>query len=354
METAYNGALVGFCNPLLDIVATVDAGSLEKYSLKTNDATLATLQQTPLFKELIETHRACLFPGGSGQNALHGAQLLLPANSTVFIGAVGQDKNADKLREAAKQAGLHTDYIVDNEKPTGTCALLITSGGNSMVADLSAAQSYQLKHTQRPEAWSLVSIASVIYVTGFFLAVSPETVRLVALNALANKHQTFALNVSAPSVVASHKSELLEILPLTDVLFGSSFEVQALCTALGLPVDPVLLVKRLASWPKRNGSLPRLVVFTADNGGVVVGSGDADTVSMCDAGKESSRIVDMNGAGDAFVAGFLAMTMQGFAVDLCVEAGVWMRSLVVQRFGASYPDGPLSFEPQGLRPTASI
>ncbi|KAJ1845146.1 hypothetical protein LPJ57_009318 [Coemansia sp. RSA 486] len=193
----------------------------------------------------------------------------------------------------------------------------------------------------------------VLYATGFFLAVSPETVRTVALHALENEHQTFALNVSAPSIVTSHTAALLETLPLTDILFGSSFETEALCAALGLPVDLHLLVRRLAGWSKRK-STSRLVVFTADDG-IVVGSGDAETVSVYRfATTSSSAIVDLNGAGDAFVAGFLALMMQGRAVDECVEAGIWVRSLVVQQLGASYPDGVLSFEPQGLRPTAVV
>ncbi|KAJ2226142.1 adenosine kinase [Coemansia sp. RSA 485] len=352
-NSVHNGGLVGFCNPLLDMVARVDAGFLQKYGLKTHDATLAAVDQMPLFKELVKTHEAKFLPGGSGQNTLRGAQLLLPADSTVFIGAVGQDSNADKLREAAQKAGLHTDYMVSPDKPTGTCALLITDSGNSMVADLSAAQTYQLTHAQRPETWDVVNKARVLYATGFFLAVSPETVRTVALHALENEHQTFALNVSAPSIVTSHTAALLETLPLTDILFGSSFETEALCAALGLPVDLHLLVRRLAGWSKRK-STSRLVVFTTDDG-IVVGSGDAETVSVYRfTTTSSSAIVDLNGAGDAFVAGFLALMMQGRAVDECVEAGIWMRSLVVQQLGASYPDGVLSFEPQGLRPTAVV
>ncbi|KAJ1937774.1 adenosine kinase, partial [Linderina pennispora] len=140
MSQDLKGALVGFCNPLLDISSVVDDSLLKKYSLKANDAILASPEHVPLFQELIDSWDAKFLPGGAGQNALRGAQLLLPADSAVFIGAVGKDENAQRLKGAADKAGLRTNYMVNEEKPTGTCALLITGPNRSMVANLSAAE----------------------------------------------------------------------------------------------------------------------------------------------------------------------------------------------------------------------
>ncbi|KAJ2795275.1 adenosine kinase, partial [Coemansia helicoidea] len=142
MAQDLRGALVGFCNPLLDISAVVGDDLLAEYKLKANDAILASPEHAPLFQTLIDKYDAKLLPGGSAQNTLRGAQLLLPAGTAVFFGAVGDDDNAQRLRKAAEEAGLRTKYMVNPNVPTGTCALLITGHDRSMVADLKAAETY--------------------------------------------------------------------------------------------------------------------------------------------------------------------------------------------------------------------
>jgi adenosine kinase len=43
-----------------------------------------------------------------------------------YIGCIGNDANGKKLKEAAEKDGVTTHYLVVNDKPTGTCAVLVT------------------------------------------------------------------------------------------------------------------------------------------------------------------------------------------------------------------------------------
>ncbi len=52
----------------------------------------------------------------------------------------------------------------------------------------------------------------------------------------------------------------------------------------------------------------------------------------------SEKIVDTNGAGDAFVGGFLAQYIQGEPLDVCIRCGLWIAEIVIQRHGCSFPD----------------
>jgi adenosine kinase len=70
--------------------------------------------------------------GGAAQNAARCAQYILPENSTVYLGAVGDDDLANQLREANKKAGLKELYQVVKEFPTGACACLITGHHRSV------------------------------------------------------------------------------------------------------------------------------------------------------------------------------------------------------------------------------
>ena len=90
--------LFGIENPLLDISAVVKPELLEKYGLKANDAILAADEHKNLFKELMSDYPVQYIAGGAAQNTCRGAQWLLPPNSTVYVGSVGKDENANKLR----------------------------------------------------------------------------------------------------------------------------------------------------------------------------------------------------------------------------------------------------------------
>lgn len=52
---------------------------------------------------------------------------------------------------------------------------------------------------------------------------------------------------------------------------------------------------------------------------------------------EAEKIVDTNGAGDAFIGGFLSQLVQGKELDKCVAAGNYASREVIQQSGAAFP-----------------
>ncbi len=52
----------------------------------------------------------------------------------------------------------------------------------------------------------------------------------------------------------------------------------------------------------------------------------------------AERIVDTNGAGDAFVGGFLAQHVQGAPLDQAVRCGIWAATHIIQRSGCTLPE----------------
>lgn len=55
------------------------------------------------------------------------------------------------------------------------------------------------------------------------------------------------------------------------------------------------------------------------------------------------KIVDTNGAGDAFVGGFVAWLIKGKSVEDCVRAGNYAAGVVICNEGCTFPPKP-SFE----------
>ncbi|KAI1168541.1 Ribokinase-like protein [Nemania serpens] len=100
-------------------------------------------------------------------NTARGAQYLLPANSVVYLGGVGDDKYAAILRDAVKQVGLRVEYRVDPKTPTGRCGVVITDDNRSLCTDLAAANLYDVDHLRSPEIWALAENADFYYVGGY-------------------------------------------------------------------------------------------------------------------------------------------------------------------------------------------
>ncbi|KAJ3244328.1 adenosine kinase [Chytriomyces hyalinus] len=340
--TATEFSLFGIENPLLDISAVVKPELLTKYKLKSNDAILADDSHKPLYAELVADYKVDYVAGGAAQNTLRGAQWLLPAKSTVYVGAVGKDANADKLRDAAAADGLRTEYHIDAELATGVCGVLITGHERSLVTDLQAANSYKIDHLQSKKIWDLVLNAKTFYVGGYFLTVSPDSANLLAKHA-AEHNKVFAMNLSAPFIPQFFKAPLDALAPYWDILFGNEAEALAYSESHDLKITDVKEIAiHLSKLPKENSKRTRTVVITQGREPtIVVVDGVATEYPVVLV--EESKIVDTNGAGDAFTGGYLAGFVQGKSIDECVRAGQYVASVVIQQNGPTYPKGKCEF-----------
>jgi pfkB family carbohydrate kinase len=85
--------------------------------------------------------------GGATQNTVRVAQWMLRTpNATSYVGCVGKDAYADKMRDVGTKAGVNVQYMVDESTPTGTCAVCIVDKDRSLVANLAAANNYKVRH----------------------------------------------------------------------------------------------------------------------------------------------------------------------------------------------------------------
>ena len=48
--------------------------------------------------------------------------------------------------------------------------------------------------------------------------------------------------------------------------------------------------------------------------------------------------MDTNGAGDAFVGGFLAALVEGKDQSTCVRCGIWAATKIIQQSGCTFPE----------------
>jgi len=94
---------------------------------------------------------------------------------------------------------------------------------------------------------------------------------------------------------------------------------------------------KIANLEKADKSRPRMVVITQGaDPTLIFQGGEVTTHPILKIAPED--ILDTNGAGDAFVGGFLAQLVQGKGVKECVKSGNWAANLIIQRSGCTFPD----------------
>lgn len=331
-----------FCmgNPLLDVQVTNGEELLKKYDLKANDAILAEEKHMPIYDEIVKNYKVTYVAGGASQNAARGAAYVLPPDSVVYTGCVGDDDLAEQLRAANKREGLREVYLVKPGQKTGACAVVLTGHHRSLVTTLQAAEMFEQSHLSSPTVAPLVDAANVFYVEGFFLTHGASIVLELSKKASAAS-KVFALNFSAPFIPQFFGTQLKSVLPYCDIIIGNETEAEAYAAANGLPdtKDLAAIAKAVATSPKSNASRPRVVIFThGAESTILVSSAEPDSPKVFKVSPiDDKLIVDTNGAGDAFAGGFLGAYVAGKSLDECVEVGHKMGAMCVQLVGPQFP-----------------
>ncbi|XP_028818677.1 adenosine kinase-like isoform X1 [Denticeps clupeoides] len=335
-------ALFGMGNPLLDIIAVVDTIFLEKYGLKENDQILAEEKHKELFDEMVKKYKVEYHAGGSTLNSIKVAQWMIqmPHKAATFFGCIGKDHFGGILKEKAEEVHVDAYYYEQSEEPTGTCAACITGDNRSLVANLAAANCYKKdKHLDLEENWKLVQKAKVFYIAGFFLTVSEESILKVAKHACEN-NKLFCLNLSAPFISQYFMQPLMRIMPYVDILFGNETEAAAFAKEQGFETKGIEeIAKKTQELSKENKKRQRVVVFTQGKEGTVMAKGGKVEVFPV-VKMNPSEIVDTNGAGDAFVGGFLSELVQDKSLDQCIYAGHYAANVIIRRAGCTFPEKP--------------
>jgi len=333
--------ILGMGNPLLDISCEVDMTVVEKYELKMGDAILAEEKHQPLFAELAAMPKVQYIAGGATQNTIRVAQWMLQQpGATAYMGCVGKDDFASKMKEACGKDGVKVCYMEDTSTPTGSCACLINGIERSLCTNLNAANNYKETHLQQAENWAVLTGAKIVYSAGFFATVSPGSITLAAKETV-KTGAFYCLNLSAPFLmqVPPFKAALVDTMKYVDFLFCNETEALTWAeTEAWESTDISFIATRLSLIPSVKSRKRTVVVTQGGEPTVVAINGMVTQFPVTLLPKE--KLVDTNGAGDSYVGGFLAALAQGKNIEECTKAGAYAASIIVQHSGCTYPAKP--------------
>jgi adenosine kinase len=332
-ESKNTGVFLGMGNPLLDICATVGDDMFEKYGVTLNNAILAEEKHLPMYEDLVSNFDVQYIAGGATQNTVRVTQWMMQQpGATSYIGCIGNDNFGEQLRKSATADGVNVCYQVDSEAATGTCGVLIKDKERSLIANLAAANNYKIDHLESEEITAVWEAAKFYYIAGFFLTVSPPSIMKVANHAKDN-NKVFCMNLSAPFITQFFTDPLMAALPFCDFVFGNESEAEAFGQKFELSDTSVEAVAlHIANLPKENKERPRVVIITQGDKATCVAT-DGKTTNYDVPPVAADDIVDVNGAGDAFVGGFMSELIKGSDIAKCVEAGHYAASVIIKTSG---------------------
>jgi len=163
---------------------------------------------------------------------------------------------------------------------------------------------------------------------------------LIMAKHAAAENKIFVTNLAATFVCEFFTKQLLETIPYSDYLFGNKDEVLSLSKALKLETEDIKEIAiKVSLMEKINKKRDRCVVFTQGSENIIVAI--AGKIQEFDVPKlDKDLIVDMNGAGDAFCGGFISQLVQGKELKICVKAGNYAASVIIQNDGCTFPEKP--------------
>ena len=151
-------------------------------------------------------------------------------------------------------------------------------------------------------------------------------------------------NLSACFLLQFELNNVLPALECADYVFANEDEAAEFAKTQGMEgADLKDVAIAIAKYKKTNTKRPRVAIVTYGAKPVIVaintpGSDDVDVTEYPVVALEKEQIVDTNGAGDAFVGGFLAQLYQDKDIKTCVAAGIYLSREVVQRSGCTFPE----------------
>jgi len=315
--------VVGIGSPLVDVIARADEGLLERLGLIKGAMTLVDLDRAEAIYASMPS--SIEVSGGSAANTVAGVAAL--GGRAGFIGKIAPDAMGDVFTHDITASGVDFEASVHprTDGGTGRCLVLVTEDAErTMATHLGVANTF----APGDVGHSLLERTKVTYLEGYLFDLPPakEAMRQ-AISATHGADGSVAMSLSDSFCVERHKSDFLELLNSDlDLLFANEDEAKTLfgVSTLARALDAL----------EETGVLS--VVTRGAQGCVVVTPASRIEVPAVPV----VNVVDTNGAGDLFAAGFLYGLTNGLDPERSAKMAAVCAAEIISHLGAR-PQGDL-------------
>jgi sugar/nucleoside kinase (ribokinase family) len=310
-------AVTGIGNAMLDIITQDTHEIYKELGLVKAAMSLINEDQLETFSRAMSS--TVEMSGGSVANSIAGIAAL--GGTCGYIGKVADDECGERFRHDLRSLGVELELAIakPGEGATGRCHVFITPDAQrTMATYLGASNQLNVNDIEG----ELIARSEITYVEGYLFDLPPAKESIRKVVNFAHEHDSMvALSLSDMFCVTRHRRDFLDLVTTdVDVLLANETEILSL-----FQYDD--LEKAFAALDE----IGVLAVVTRGPQGADVAT-VAGVVSV--PAVEVEHVVDQNGAGDMFAAGFLYGLALGADPVEAAELGSICAGEVITHLGA--------------------
>ena len=347
-------SVIALGNPIVDITVQIDKDTIQNFGLEWG-RTVFNNEITQKFLDDLDKRPIVTYtPGGSIMNTLRVCSWCLNMNPNdagkfklTMLGAVGNDVYKDKIINSLKEAKVET-LLEFKQQKTSKCGVGIYKKDRCLVPDIQASKNISKEFIEDKK--NEIFNHDVLIIEGYFLRENFDLCKYLC-EEFNREQKLVILTLSAVVIVQQYLDKIKEIANMCDMIIGNMEETEILAGGKNAVFQETYeKVHRILS--PRN----RLLVVTCGSHGVYCSkynykSMRLELILQCFPNfVKNDEIVDLNGAGDAFLGGFLAMYLKGNRDNRlfsCCKAGNDAASVILRNIGCTYPKNiKLNFDDQ--------
>lgn len=307
--------LTGIGNALVDLLYEIDDSFLQTHNLVKGQMKLVDAEEHSIFIGALE--RREFLAGGSCANSLTSFGNL--GGKGAFIGKISRDKEGEMFHQGLKNSDIHFAASYDETGATGRCAVLISDdAARTMVTSLGVAGTLNADDVDT----ALIENSNILYLEGYLYdqACAKQAFDKAA-QIMKKTGGIIALTVSDLFCVERHREDFFNFAKHhCDILFANESEMLALFEAQN--IDDILL--------EINSLAPIVCVTKGEKGALVISGEEYFDIAP----QAPEGVIDTNGAGDGWAAGFLYGYSHNLEIAACGMLGSVTAGEIIGHFGA--------------------
>ena len=304
--------IIGLGNALVDIIVFIDEDELlEKLDLPKGSMQLVDIEKSSMIRKACEHLPSSFASGGSAANTIYGLAKL--GVETSFIGKIGKDDYGRIFKEDLEQSNIKPVLLTSDTHSGRAVALISPDRERTFATHLGAAIELDADDLHADH----FSGHDVFHIEGYIVQnneLLEKAVKLAKENGM-----DISLDLASYNVVEDNLEFLRYIVKeYVDIVFANEEESKSFTGK-----EPLEALNELAEFC-------RIAVVKIGKEGSLVKSGeDVFHIDAIDV-----ELVDTNGAGDIYAAGFLYGMSRGWSLDKCGKAGAILAGKIIEISGA--------------------
>ena len=331
-------SIIAIGNPMVDITAQCEMNHIEEFHLN-EGINYSTNNNVGFFSRIEEMIYVSKSPGGSALNILRSLSWCLKNNNIKgkklsILGSVGDDIYKNMIIRSLQSLDINTELLEQlPNKSTSKCAVAIYENKGYFLTDILASKLLSINFVQNN--WNEILSHDAIIIEGYFIKENYQLCRQIC-EQFSNNGKYIILTLSDPSTIEQCRNEINEIAKMADMIVGSQKSALKFIGEQNNIRINDLFQKINQILNKRD----RIILITVGKQGVFCSKYDSNTnreTNFQSFPLTVPSIVDLNGAGDAFLGGFLSQQMQNQTLEKCCNSGNNTASIVIQNIGCNFP-----------------